>query len=327
MLKYLRHSIPLLRRTQLKLEWRLCLIYRNRKAFSRWSSGTAHPIMSREVWQELVSKQPKLIPKKEAKPKEADKSDWPKSIYIVGYILLISCIPASIGVTIVEQEWFRLYIKANEENTWGNRIANFLRLHFGPTITYHPKLEDQNGLHVSLEEERSFDHRDDSPSVRIAQNAVKSMKRQKYRVLISLMQNDQEVNQFCTVLDGSIQMNDEEIRKHLKTIDDSFDSYDISIDFLDEDEEKSLHAPEKKKNPTYQNLTSVYSAWHYFPPTVPTFETVSQKQIDISNLEYREKELSDMLNDVNCKRDFDEVKEELKSTRYELWKLKSGWSR
>lgn len=187
---------------------------------------------------------------------------------MIGYFAMLCSIPVSISILIVELESFRSFIESNEHlGTWGKYVVDLLRRNFGDVITYHPFLKEENYIH--MDEERSFENYDDLPVIRAAQKANMLMKENTYRVDVSLIENNENENSFCAILNGDMEMKQDTIEKNLELNrgNKSFEDLQISIDVLDEDEQEVKGIQDENKNSdAIRNLTNTYSSWHYFPP-------------------------------------------------------------
>jgi len=187
---------------------------------------------------------------------------------MIGYFAMLCSIPVFISILIVEVESFRLFIESNEHlGTWEKYVVDLLSRNFGDIITYHPFLKEENYIH--MDEERSFENYDDLPVIRAAQKANMLMKENTYRVDVSLIENNENENSFCAILNGDMEMKQDTIEKNLELNrgNKSFEDLQISIDVLDEDEQEVKGIQDENKNSdAIRNLTNTYSSWHHFPP-------------------------------------------------------------
>ena len=299
---------------------------------------TKRPIItSRQYKNELLSKRPPTT--KPPKPNHIipdSEKPWPKGWQILGYTVLVLTIPCSVATYIVENHWIREYLLENT-NHYVKDMISFLRENFGPRVWYYPELKD--GF-VEMKEEHYFDYMNDYPMVHKAEIEIEDlMDYSNYRVEVMLNQG----LSFCYVLKGSIIMNLESLKDALNvsTILDGDKDVSISVDFLDDDnyeEELTSTTPdeikETKDNHTQiRKVSSAFSTWHHFPPagstdlTMTNTGAMSEKEMKISKLEYREKELNALLNDKDCTASVDDLISELKDVRRDLYRLKGKWVR
>lgn len=323
-------------------------------------------IISRQYKNELLANRPQSRQQQLKSTRkianESEEKPWPMHWQILGYSLVMLTIPVSIATFAVESYTFRDYILENNI-LYGQEIISFLREHFGPQIMHYPELslEENNDSFISQKEQRYFNYTNDAPSIQISQNNIENEFMNDQRVEVMLNNG----LSLCYLLKGNVLMNMDSLKDALQAsiiFDNDGSDHDdrdvrVTLDFLDHDDGiegfdnnnelieigsiNNYDATQKSIIKEIRKASSAFSTWHYFPNTnnnnaTSTTSTsknnndvklLSDKEIQISKFQYREKELLTELNDNFSTKSIDELMNELNYVRKELYKLEGRWMR
>jgi len=307
--------------------------------------GVVPIITSRRALQKLTPKFPKHL--KEIIKQEAKKDDpaWPDYMRRAGYTVMAIAVPYSVMAIISESPRLRDKIEgdpgAEDGDSLGAKVVDFVRWYFGreDDIPYSEYLETDKHNELSL-------FNDLSTTQRKVQERIQQRLRDELTVNI---ETEAVGDDRSGVVDGRAMANISKIMADLGASTTGQESNRVRITFEDSPEKKLSIGEGEFGNDfesvrDYRNedvlkrvssMTSIWSAWYYFPSTSapaettqPAANTKSGKtaQYDsyqpiISNLTQRIEDLQKDLSDPNCFRDRDDMESEIKQMRKEITSL------
>jgi hypothetical protein len=283
-------------------------------------------VVSRRAWQAHERTMPK---KPKFKATKAEEKPWPRNMQLAGYAAVAVFVPYSALWFISSDTSLREYFKD---------IIPFdkIRGHFGESEwdaqSYEDKIsgEPLDPRYLRLPEEMSFAER---------QRQAKIEELNSAEVTVNVYLLDSSSSQTTIRAPGSVPANPEKLLE-LVGSQVEHDKGSVAIDF-EEDLDKNaantsdqLYADEMThdfalEDPTKDLLrqTHTFSTWYYQRPAQEEQPAgkVTDRDMEISRLDYTIDKLQKDLKDPACTRDRDDMTEELKQAKSSLSKLR--WKR
>jgi len=308
--------------------------------------GVVPIITSRRALQKLTPKFPKHL--KENIKQEAKKDDpgWPLYMRRAGYAVMAIAIPYSMMAIIAESPRLKDKLEgdpgAEDGDSLGKKTVDFVRWYFGKEddIPYSEYLETDKHDELSL-------FNDLSTTKRKQQERIQQRLRDELTVNIETEAVGDEVS---GIVDGRAQADISKIMADLGASTTGQESNRVRITFEDSPE-KDLSIGEGEFGNDFESvrdyrnedvlnrvssMTSIWSAWYFFPSTSASAETTQtaantksgkKAQYDsyqpiIENMTQRIEDLQKDLRDPNGFRDRDEMETEMKQLSKEITSLK-----
>mmetsp|Transcript_9592 Transcript_9592/g.14870 ORF Transcript_9592/g.14870 Transcript_9592/m.14870 type:complete len:362 (+) Transcript_9592:677-1762(+) len=317
-----------------------------KNCWNRFSTSATSPprLVSRRAWTKYkdqhLSHKEKLLREKEKK----DDKPWPMSIQIIGYTCLGLGIPYSLAWLISSNPTWVEWIEDNPGIPMNSKFVEILRQHFGETETktYQDEVVNKEPPVYILSGEYSS-------HLRAQQRTIEDrIKNEWEHVMVTNRQNQQievdlpanfkltneellsKVGSEATISPGDIALsfNDNPLKgessdSQTENLDESFvDNTIFGTTTTDKTIKPRLnpHAAEIKK------ITPTYSAWHMFPEEGPTAKPPKKKgtpameklEYELLKWQYTKEQAEKDLKDINCTRDMDELRDELKEAKQKL---------
>jgi len=299
--------------------------------------GVVPIIASRRALQKLTPKFPKYL--KETTAKQAKKEDpgWPDYMRRAGYAVMAIAVPYSMMAIIAESPRLRARLEgdpgAEDGETIGRKAVEFVRWYFGKEddIPYSEFLETDKHDELSL-------FSDISTTERKGQERIQQRLRDELKVHI---ETEAVGDERTGLVDGRKIADISRVMEELgvSTTGEQVNRVYMTFEDAPQTEEEYGVSDFENNRDFMQNisqLTSIWSAWNYFPSasnleaqTQTTSNTTSGKRAQhdsyqplIVNLTHKIDDLQKDLRDPNSFRDRDEMESEIKEMRKEITALK-----
>ena len=316
-------------------------------------ASAPHPIViSRRAWEAHKRKIPSQPRSKKSKKDPVDDKPWPRSVQIAGYLAATTLIPYTVIWFVVSnptlREFFGDYLPLTQ-----------LRSHFGEVefdaMSYVDDVDRQE-QNVPMDVNYSQFPGEFPYEIRKQQQQIKAIEEKDLKARLYVILNSTSQQEHSTTrVPGSTKATSNTLRSFISGYGtgsisgDSSNNPPVAVDFIDDDDDpgsdsleydlgRSLSLAQNESSNSGKSLpalpllqkTYTYSSWFYQPvqsgqDVENEPKVLSQREVEMSRLEYTIDQLQKDLKDPTCTRDMDDMRAELNQAKSELSRLK--WKR